>query len=64
VIPGHTFKFAATLQAAARDESAPVLVRTETAAGHGAGLPTSKAIAKATDTLSFIERTIGEADTP
>jgi prolyl oligopeptidase len=64
VIPGHTFKFAATLQAAAGDESAPVLVRTETSAGHGAGLPTSKAIAVATDTLSFIERTIGEAVTP
>jgi prolyl oligopeptidase len=64
VIPGHTFKFAATLQAAAGDGSAPVLVRTETSAGHGAGLPTSKAIAVATDRLSFIERTLGEAVTP
>lgn len=58
VIPGHTFKFAATLQAAASGDSAPVLVRTETSAGHGAGLPTSKAIAAATDRLAFIERAL------
>jgi prolyl oligopeptidase len=64
VIPGHTFKFAATLQAAAGEGSAPVLVRTETSAGHGAGMPTSKAIAVATDTLSFIEGTIGSPATP
>jgi prolyl oligopeptidase len=63
VIPGHTFKFAATLQAAADDESAPVLVRTETAAGHGMGLPTSKAIEVATDTLAFIEGTVGRTAT-
>ncbi len=61
VIPGHTFKFAATLQAATADDpaAAPVLVRTETSAGHGAGLPTTKAIARATDMLSFLEGTIG-----
>ena len=65
VIPGHSFKFAATLQAAADagDASsgtpAPVLVRTETSAGHGHGLPTTKAIAKATDVLAFIDGTVG-----
>ena len=65
VIPGHSFKFAATLQAAADTDDAssgppaPVLVRTETSAGHGHGLPTTKAIAKATDVLAFIEGTVG-----
>lgn len=68
VIPGHTFKFAATLQAAAEaiDDTdnasgsrAPVLVRTETSAGHGHGMPTTKAIARATDVLTFLEGTIG-----
>jgi prolyl oligopeptidase len=63
VVPGHSFKFAATLQAAAEgtseEPSAPVLLRTETSAGHGHGLPTSKAIAVATDRLAFIEATVG-----
>jgi prolyl oligopeptidase len=67
VIPGHSFKFAATLQAAVDTDDAcagppaPVLVRTETSAGHGHGLPTTKAIAKATDALAFIEGTVGDA---
>ena len=67
VIPGHTFKFAATLQAAAEagdtasGPSAVVLVRTETSAGHGHGLPTGKAIAAATDALAFIDGTVGDA---
>ncbi|MGB8880303.1 MAG: prolyl oligopeptidase family serine peptidase [Solirubrobacteraceae bacterium] len=70
VIPGHSFKFAATLQAAADTDDAssgppaPVLVRTETSAGHGHGLPTTKAIAKATDVLAFIEGTVGDAAAP
>jgi len=70
VIPGHSFKFAATLQAAAdtdhgaSEPNAPVLVRTETSAGHGHGLPTTKAIAKATDVLAFIEGTVGDAAAP
>ena len=70
VVPGHSFKFAAALQAAAdtNDAScglpAPVLVRTETSAGHGHGLPTTKAIAKATDVLAFIEGTVGDAAAP
>lgn len=67
VIPGHSFKFAATLQAAHDTDDAspgppaPVLVRTETSAGHGHGLPTRKAIAKATDVLAFVEGTVGDA---
>jgi len=53
VVPGHSFKFAAALQAAqAGDE--PVLIRVETAAGHGAGKPTSKQIAAGTDVLAFL----------
>jgi prolyl oligopeptidase len=66
VIPGHSFKFAATLQAAAASSRAPapVLLRTETSAGHGHGLPTTKAIAKATDVLAFIEGTVGQARGP
>ncbi len=64
VIPGHSFKFGAALQAArgaavASEEGTPVLVRVETSAGHGLGMPTSKAIAKATDVLSFVEASLG-----
>jgi prolyl oligopeptidase len=58
VVPGHSFKFAATLQAA-QDGDAPVLIRVETAAGHGAGKPTGKAIAAGTDVLAFLEAVLG-----
>ena len=67
VVPGHSFKFAATLLAAAHDRAergetpAAVLLRTETSAGHGHGMPTSKAIAKATDVLAFLEATVGSS---
>ncbi len=68
VVPGHSFKFVATLQAAADVASSgppsPVLLRTETSAGHGHGLPTAKAIAKATDVLAFIEGLVGNAAPP
>jgi prolyl oligopeptidase len=53
VVPGHSFKFAAALQAA-QAAPAPVLIRIETRAGHGAGKPTSKRIAEVTDLLSFM----------
>ena len=52
VVPAHSFKFAAALQAAQRGDD-PALIRIETSAGHGAGKPTSKKIAEATDLLSF-----------
>ena len=52
VVPSHSFKFAATLQEKHEGE-APVLIRVETKAGHGAGKPTSKRIQEATDRLSF-----------
>ena len=43
VVPGHSFKYVAALQAAAIG-SKPHLVRIETRAGHGAGKPTDKII--------------------
>ena len=60
VVPGHSFKFAATLQAAQADSAkAPVLIRIETSAGHGHGKPTSKAIAERTDVLAFLDEVLG-----
>ena len=58
VVPGHSFKFAAALQAAQAGD-APILIRVETSAGHGAGKPTMKAIAEQTDMLVFLDQTIG-----
>ncbi|MBM3463755.1 MAG: S9 family peptidase [Armatimonadetes bacterium] len=57
VVPAHSFKFAAALQAAQKGP-APVLIRIETRAGHGAGKPTTKIIAEAADTLSFFMRAL------
>jgi prolyl oligopeptidase len=53
VVPGHSFKFAAALQRAQAGE-APVLIRIEEKAGHGAGTPTSKIIAQIADQWSFL----------
>jgi prolyl oligopeptidase len=57
VAPGHSFKFAAALQAAQAGD-APVLIRVETSVGHGAGKPTQKAIDEATDLLAFLEHNL------
>ena len=54
VVPGHSFKFAAALQAAQAGD-APVLLRVETSTGHGAGKPTSKLIEERADVLAFCE---------
>ncbi|MFW6316086.1 MAG: prolyl oligopeptidase family serine peptidase [Cyanobacteriota bacterium] len=54
VVPAHSFKFAATLQATHAGNN-PVLIRIETKAGHGAGKPTSKRIEEVTDQLGFLE---------
>ena len=53
VVPGHSFKFAATMQA---DQAgpAPVLIRIETKAGHGAGKPISKVIDETADEWGFV----------
>jgi len=63
VVPGHSFKFAARLQAAHAGE-APVLIRIETKAGHGAGTPTSKAIEKYADMWAFLHETLRMDATP
>jgi prolyl oligopeptidase len=55
VVPGHTFKFIATMQAA-QSCANPVLVRIETKAGHGAGTPTTKQIDQAADRFAFLVR--------
>jgi prolyl oligopeptidase len=52
VVPAHSFKYAATLQAADTG-NAPKLIRIETSAGHGAGKPTSKIIEERADILAF-----------
>ncbi|HUD63556.1 MAG TPA: prolyl oligopeptidase family serine peptidase [Candidatus Sulfotelmatobacter sp.] len=53
VMPAHSFKFAATMQV---DQAgpAPVLIRVETKAGHGAGKPISKTIDEMTDEWAFV----------
>lgn len=53
VVPAHSFKFAAAMQAA-QAGSAPILIRIETKAGHGGGKPVSKIIAESTDRLAFL----------
>ncbi len=53
VVPAHSFKFAATLQAKHKGEH-PILIRIDEKAGHGAGKPTSKQIDEATDIWSFV----------
>ena len=54
VVPAHSFKYAATLQAMNTENKNPLLIRIETDAGHGAGMPTSKRIQKSADIWSFI----------
>jgi prolyl oligopeptidase len=60
VVPGHSFKFAAALQAGQRlDDPTPLLVRVGTSAGHGLGKPTSKSIAERADVLAFLDAALG-----
>jgi prolyl oligopeptidase len=61
VHPGHSFKYAAAMQASvAKDlKNRPVMIRIETKAGHGAGKPTSKAIEEAADKLAFAAHFVG-----
>ncbi len=53
VVPGHSFKYTAALQAAALGAK-PQVIRIETRAGHGSGKPTDKAIEEAADILAFL----------
>ena len=54
VVPGHSFKFAAALQAAQSCDN-PTLIRIETRAGHGAGTPVSKRIEEYADLWAFLK---------
>lgn len=53
VVPGHSFKYIAAMQAA-DPNGAPHLIRIETRAGHGSGKPTAKVIEETADVLAFL----------
>jgi prolyl oligopeptidase len=53
VVPAHSFKFAARLQTA-HNGTAPVVIRIEKDAGHGAGKPTSKILDEQADKWAFM----------
>ncbi len=58
VVPGHSFKYAATLQES-QEGPAPILIRIETRAGHGAGKPTTKIIDEWADRFVFLANALG-----
>lgn len=58
VVPGHSFKYTAALQAA-NAEAKPHLIRIESRAGHGSGKPTDKAVAEGADVLAFLAQWSG-----
>jgi prolyl oligopeptidase len=58
VVPAHSFKFAATLQAAQSCDK-PTLIRIQTKAGHGAGKPTTMIIEETADRWSFLVKELG-----
>jgi prolyl oligopeptidase len=60
VVPAHTKKFTATLQAAYAGNN-PILLRLEMKAGHGMGKPTSKIIEARSDMLAFLFKVFGMA---
>lgn len=62
VVPCHSFKFAAALQACHQGDT-PVLIRIETKAGHGAGKPTDKVIAELADEWAFLVKVLGIENT-
>jgi prolyl oligopeptidase len=57
VVPAHSFKFAATEQAD-QGGSAPVIIRIDTKAGHGAGKPTTKQIEEVADRWGFLVKNL------
>lgn len=63
VVPAHSFKFAAELQAK-QAGNAPTLIRIETNAGHGAGTPASKTIAQYADIYGFVLYNMGFKELP
>jgi prolyl oligopeptidase len=60
VVPAHSFKYIATLQSKQRKGANPKLIRIQTRAGHGAGMPTSLVIQETADIYSFIFYNMGE----
>ncbi|BCM93982.1 prolyl endopeptidase [Abditibacteriota bacterium] len=58
VVPGHSFKYAAALQAA-QAGNAPTLIRIETKAGHGAGKPIGKILQEQADVWAFVMHHLG-----
>ena len=58
VVPAHSFKFTAQMQHCQAGD-APILIRIESKAGHGAGKPTSKRIDEEADTYAFLFQNIG-----
>lgn len=58
VVPAHSFKFAATMQACQAGE-APILIRIDTKAGHGGGKPLSKRLEEIADIYAFIWHNMG-----
>lgn len=61
VVPGHSFKFAAALQAAQAGD-APILARIDTDAGHGVGKPVSKLVDERADVLAFFDLALAKPD--
>ncbi|RFP13583.1 MULTISPECIES: prolyl oligopeptidase family protein [unclassified Duganella] len=57
VVPAHSFKFAATAQAD-QAGAAPILIRIDSKAGHGAGKPTTKQIEEVADRWGFLSRAL------
>ena len=55
VVPAHSFKFAARLQACQSPDGPPVLIRIDTSAGHGAGTALDKVIDLTADQWAFLE---------
>jgi len=60
VFPAHSFKYTAALQAAQKGPN-PILIRVETRAGHGGGMPLSKRLEVTVDHYAFLVRVLGDA---
>ena len=58
VVPAHSFKYIATLQEL-NEGSKPVMIRIQTKAGHGAGMPTSMIIEEYSDVWAFMMKNLG-----
>ena len=58
VVPLHSFKYAAAMQAAQAGD-APILIRVETRAGHGGGKPTQMIIDEQADAYAFLVKALG-----